>query len=793
MKRRDLIKMIPLTMIGYAASSLKSGSSLWDEDSSDIYAAIKQHNGTPTLFLDGKPCHYSGMWVSPPSPTHWGHANWSAEHPSNGDSDTAQRMAKTGTHIYAFEVGSEWCGPREGQTGHFDFSGVEAKFRQILKTDPEARLHLRIQLEQGKSTRGKKAWWPEVYPDECEVTTEGKQPEQSFASLVWRDEAKEFLKKYIEHIRKTGLEKYVIAYQVMAGQSGEWTKWSSSGTEHCGDYSGPMSLHFRDFLIDKYLGDTNALRSAWNDQEITFEKVEAPTRKEQLQTRHYSFRDPAFEQKVIEYYTCFANLCSDLIVDFCHTIKVATNNKAMAGVFYGYTLCAPYNQDFFGERNYGSGSYSEMEEGNSNLYSKIQRDGHLAFHRILNSSFVDFVVSPVGYGFRGIGGDGPGAFLTESIRLHGKLGIVEDDVRLHDAPQNRKQTPLIYGRTSSLQESIAILRRNFSRALIHGQGIWRAPVADAELYPTLKRFNELGSFALQLDRKPQAEIAILVDEESMIYETPRYNLNLASIPDQIYQGFSRLGAPSDFYLLDDFLERKLPPYKLYVFLNSYHLDSSRRQALITELRKDGRMALWIYGPGYINERPSLENMTWLTGFKFAMGQLPWPAFMHVTDFDHPITERLPQDLFWNFNSSLAPLFSLDDPDARTLCNIVFSQGSCVPGMGIKVFPDWTSIYSGIPNIPAPVLRGIARFAKVHLYNDEGDVLHASRQLICVHTISGGMRTFILPKEVEEVYDLFENRTIALKTSSYKVVLSPASTNLYYTGDSQLISDHKKTL
>jgi hypothetical protein len=78
MKRRDLIKLIPLSMIGYAASSIKSKSFLCDPDSSTIYAQVKQHGGTPTLFLDGHPIHYSGMWVSTPSPTHWGHVNWSA-------------------------------------------------------------------------------------------------------------------------------------------------------------------------------------------------------------------------------------------------------------------------------------------------------------------------------------------------------------------------------------------------------------------------------------------------------------------------------------------------------------------------------------------------------------------------------------------------------------------------------------------------------------------------------------------------------------------------------------------
>jgi len=205
MKRRDLIKLLPLSTIGVAATSIESKASFLSTGVSDAFAEVKMHNGTPTFFLDGKPTHFSGMWVTTPTPTHWGHRDWSAEHPGNGDSDTAQRTAKTGTHIYAFGVGREWCGPKEGIKGHFDFSEVEASFKQILKTDPEARLHLRINLEKYDG------WWHKVYPEECEVTTDGKQPEQSYASLVWQKEAKDFLHKYVDHIRKIGLERYDVA------------------------------------------------------------------------------------------------------------------------------------------------------------------------------------------------------------------------------------------------------------------------------------------------------------------------------------------------------------------------------------------------------------------------------------------------------------------------------------------------------------------------------------------------------------------------------------------------------
>ena len=165
--------------------------------------------------------------------------------------------------------------------------------------------------------------------------------------------------------------------------------------------------------------------------------------------------------------------------------------------------------------------------------------------------------------------------------------------------------------------------------------------------------------------------------------------------------------------------------------------------------------------------------------------------MHIVNFKHPITAGIPQDIFWGTHNLLSPVFYLKDPDAEILAQVIHSQGRCVPGMGVKTFPDWTSIFISAPNVPALVLRGLARFSKVHLYSEKGDVLYASRHLLGVHTVSGGERTFNLPRKVQRVYDLYENKTIARNTDNFKVNLPPISTALYYTGDAGLLSHLKK--
>jgi hypothetical protein len=218
----------------------------------------------------------------------------------------------------------------------------------------------------------------------------------------------------------------------------------------------------------------------------------------------------------------------------------------------------------------------------------------------------------------------------------------------------------------------------------------------------------------------------------------------------------------------------------------FYLNEKRRAALKKAVRRDKITSLWVYAPGLIKDSSALENMTDLTGFRFGMGEPPWGPLVHIIDFDHPITKDLDQDLFWGTNAKLAPLFHIDDPDARVLGQVVYSQGNCKPGFAVKAFPEWTSVYSAAPNLPASVLRGIARFAGVHIYSDAGDVLCVSRQLLGVHSVGGGKRTFVLPRPVEVVHDLFEDETIAKNTTVFEVTLPRASTSLFYTGDAKTL-------
>ena len=758
MKRREVLKLAPLAAAGTLART--NIREILRPDAGDgptpakpgVQAAeIRPHRGSPALFLDGQPVFAAINWVPGPEPDKWDFE------------ERARKSAGAGIHIYAFDVGkgTEWVGPGTGRPGDYDFSTVEARLARVIEADPAALFHLRVYLETGHGD-----WWEKAHPGECEILSDGRRNGMSFASRVWREEAKAFLRAYIAHFREVGLFDRVIAYQVGAGHTGEWVKGESSMATACGDFSEPMRLYFRDWLRTRYRGDEARLRASWrHDPAVTFDSAAVPVAARQLEARLYTFRDPAAEQDVIDYFRALAELCADAVIDLCRTVKEETGGRRLAGAFFGYLLDLAWNGGFFKERP-------------DSDYSTYQRSGHLGLKKVLGSPDVDFLVSPYSYGFRGLGGDSPSMLPAESVRLHGKLLLIEDDTRTHVDGQDAN-----YGQAKTFEDSRTILRRNLAHFVTHGEGAWWAlwnvdAVKEPRFESLLREFRRWGDRSMGGDRSSASEVAVVLDDESFFYETCRNNLDVPLVFQQRLWGLPRMGAPFDVFLLDDLLSGRLPPYRLYIFLNAFRLDPSRRSALSKELKRDGRTALWIYAPGYIKEAPGLGNMEELTGIRFGLGEQPWGPLVHITDFDHPITRDLGRDLFWGTNAKLAPIFHVADPDARVLGEVVYSQGNCRPGFAVKVFPDWRSVTSAAPNLPASVLRSVARFAGVHIYSDAGDVLYANRSLLGIHTLAGGQRLIRLPRRAPAVIDMFSGATVARDTAEFTVELEPRSTALF---------------
>ena len=761
-------------------------------------AQVKPHNGTPTLFLNDQPV-YGNMHLF---------GGWNP----NGFEETLKairRFAANDIHIYSIDaVGGEWNGPHAGDGQQHDYSETAPRLQRVVDNDPDAMFLLRLGFETHWQNP---KWWNELHPDDVEVLSDGSRWGASYASRAWSEDVSSFLRGYIDALKAAGLYERVIAYQIAVGTCGEWIKsWVCMDPES-GDFSPVMRDHFRGWLRQRYHGDAAALQAAWAQPGVSFETAAVPSGLEQATTTQGVFRDPNAARNVIDFYECYAEAAADSLLRICHAVKEATHGEKLTGAFFGYLLDLAWNNAFFVDGHHLDGR-TEQELGE---VSTLQRSGHLGLRKVLRSPDLDFLVSPYSYAFRGLGGDGLPMQPTESLRLHNKLYLFEEDTLMHNNFDPTK-------RMHPLSRSVTIYHRNFAQVLTHGLGItWMENsdlAEDPSLVPVMqrwhKRYDNIGQWAVGLDRSRCADVAVFFDDISPMYEANRNDVDLSLIAHQRVMSLNRFGAPHDLYLLEDLLDGGLPDYKLYVFLNPFHLNNAQRAKLHQILGQGGprRTALWMYGAGYLNsdavakgdrangdraQAASLDNMTQLTGLGFGMGRSYWSAMMHITDFTHPITRGLPQDFFWGTTRAIAPIFHVEDPDAQALGEVIYGLGRNKPGLAIKAYQPagaaqpFDSVFAATPGVPAALLRGIARHAGVHLYNEDGDVLYAGRELLSAHTVSGGERTFNLPQKVEVVYDLLCDRLVTRDAAQFRDTLEPASTVLYYTGSAEKLEGLRK--
>ncbi|MBT7864005.1 MAG: hypothetical protein HN712_27080 [Gemmatimonadetes bacterium] len=719
-------------------------------------ATVQAHNGAPTLCIENQPVFGAVHWI--PEPPQEG--DWFAD-------PFVRQFADAGVHLVHCQTGSrgaicEWDAPDENGKTHY-FERLLPRLRRILELDPEAYIILRVHLEMSAP------WWRKLYPEELELWGDGRTENQSYASALWRQQAGDFLEGLVHFLQGVPEGERVIGYQPAAGQTGEWVK-EAAMEGHANDYSEPMRAYFRGWLNRKY-GSLNDLRLAWRDGRAMFNTAEVPTPEEQEAADLYHFRDPTRSRKVIDYFQCVADLVADRIDYFCGRVKTASDGRALAGVFYGYTTELTWSNGFFNQRQ-------------NMIHPACQRSGHLGLAKVLDSPHVDFLAGPYSYGFRGIGGDGPFMSITESVRLHGKLWFNEEDTRTYKFPPDSG-----YGVAKDARDSVSVLTRNFSIGLEHSTAAWwadwaapgRGPYDDPDIMAAVAKFVEVGTKSLACpDRSPAADLAVIIDEPSFLYEGLSRTLDWPLIYRQRHWGLSRTGAPYDLYLLDD-LEKLPRPYRCYLFLNAFHVSAAQRKIIDSKICRDGALVAWSYMNGAITDTLHPDNMSDLIGMRFRWDMTAWSLNMMLTGFDHPITCDLPANTAWGTDEHIGPIPFVDDPDAHTLGTLVSIRGSSLPGMCIKKMDDWTSLYIGAPNIPSNVLRAILQFAGGHIFSHSDDVLHAGRDFVGIHTAKGEDKTIHLPQETD-IWDVMADRKVATHTNQFTDRLEAGDTKIYYYGE-----------
>lgn len=738
--------------------------SLW---SAGLTSEVKMLNGMPALYVNGR---LTSQVLAAPYPP--------------GLSDFTDFL-QAGISVFDIYLRFDWSGPEQ-----YDFKRVDEKLDSYLRLEPKALFLPRVLLTPG-------AWWCKEFPSEITMRDDGSPAgmfgapcHPSLASEKYRELSHKAMIAFLNHME----DKYgdhIVGYQAGNGFGGEWLTFNSFWEVRPGappptkfgveDYSPPAQAGFRRWLKEKY-GTVEELRRTWRDPKVTFETATPPNEVERYSSTHGIFFDPAVSRRVPDYFSFFNAMVSDVLLENCRWIKELTNRKKIVGAFYGYLWC----------------NFPNLS---------VVHSGHLGLAKVLRSPDVDFLASPYTYDNKQIGGPNNSQTLPEAVALHGKLYFNEVDTETH-LHQRQWRWGNSLNNPKDWEETRGLLIRDYGYALSKGFGMWWTDLHggtfhDDQIIRLLGDLKKVDEKYLEADKRSNADIAVVLDEASFTYfgdGEPLFNA-LLTAQKQWELGF--IGAPWDPCLLTDMANPKLRDYKLYIFLNTFRVTPEQRAAIHARLKRNGATVVWVYAPGYIGEKLSVDYMQDLAGIRLAESDSAGELHVDVTSYDHVYTKSLPEGFAYGTDVNVAniirwydhqiylkdprdpglqrdlpgfrinPRFWSDDPEAKVLGRLA---GLDKPGLVVKKQPGWTSVYSSAPVLPAALLRNIARAAGCHIYSNANDVVYANRNFLCIYAPGGSTRTIHLPEE-SRVVDLFENRIVSEGTKEFPLTMAPNSTVL----------------
>ena len=191
-----------------------------------------------------------------------------------------------------------------------------------------------------------------------------------------------------------------------------------------------------------------------------------------------------------------------------------------------------------------------------------------------------------------------------------------------------------------------------------------------------------------------AEVAVIVSGKSMYCVNKCSGVNDTLLRLQ-REGLMRLGAPFDYYSLEDIAHIDIDKYKLFVFANAFSLSDEERKAVEKIKNAGGKTLLWSYAPAY--EDGGIDSASAITEIKLG-------EYSTVPTINEECGTMLP-----------SPYFFAEEGEAL----VKFSDGRSA--VARRECDTFTSVYSAIGNLDAETLRRIAKDAGVHIFCETAPV------------------------------------------------------------------------
>jgi hypothetical protein len=707
------------------------------------------HAGTPLPRTSAAVRHGSGLpQIATDSQTHAPYlffVNTETAESSEVVNSQIREVAAAGIHLYS---GVMYL-PLRNAYGDRSFAFADALVQQVLAADPDGFLLPRLQFVPTN-------YWMRTHTDQAARYAGGEDSDVSLASTEFWADCVDALESLIAHFAdpNTPGGDRVIGFHL---DRGEWFHDPLSGP----DLSEPNREAFRHWLHAKYQAPY-ALRAAWYDGQVTFDNAEIPTSparapKNETKRGNLPLLAGARDGCRVDYALFSSEIVARIITGLAAAVKTLSANRLLVSVSYGYTL----------------------------EFSSRSDSGHLALGTVLASPDIDIVAGPNSYNTRSAGSTGAFGSPIDSVALHGKLWLVEDDTKTFLAPADSPDTynPHIV----SGMDTQAAHQRHFGAALAHNAGmtwmdLWGQGWLDSpDIWHELGGLRDLAAVRGQITPSPQPpDVAMLVDEASLAYLKSDSNSLGQNLVVKTRDLLLRAGVSVGFYLQSDVTHEDFPDAKLYIFVNALRVTTTERQAIRERLQRPGKTLVWLYAPALFDEKGlATSESSEVVGMALRLQSWNARGGSQITEAKHPITERLRTIRRLGQEEVLNPSYAVSDPQATVLAEYT---GSGSASLAVREHPSgWKTVFVGDPHLSMELLRGLFAYAGVHVYDTQDDIVYASEGVLLIHAPTSGQRTLTLPRKAL-VYDVLENTLIAADTRTFRTNLRARTTRLFLWGD-----------
>ncbi|MDW8104968.1 MAG: beta-galactosidase [Armatimonadota bacterium] len=649
-----------------------------------------------------------------------------------------QQAASAGIHLHSLLLELPVSVPMVSYSVHEALRLIHL----VREHDPEGYVMFRVVFTPPPD-------WQKLYPEAMTTYADGSTGEPSFASDRYWQEAESALTLLVRQLEATEEARFLLGYHL---DCREWFYEYQRGYDYC-----PAAQEaFRQWLRGRYRNDVVALRAAWHDGSVTFTSASVPAYRGDAScpTVLYEHRKG---QRYVDYLRFASEVVARRIVTLSRTVKKSCEGNRLVAVSYGYVLDFP-----------------------------VPHSGHLAISEVLSAQSIDLLCAPVSYRDRQPTQPGTVPVPVASVRLHGKLFVLEDDTKPHTA---RADTPDDYNPRCTDAECTRHVRlRNATTALLHHAGVswmdlWgEGWLNESEVWRQAERLSALYRAHMRQRIAEAPEVAVIVDERSLMrIQSPQALLVPLVIQQQ--EVLAKAGIHYGIYLQSDLVRKAFPDAKLYLFLNPLQIDSEVRAAIRERLQRDGKTLVWLYAVALYDENGyTPDGPRDVAGI--AIKAQPWNNEMGsvISNDRHPISERL-RNKQVGVRERINPSFYVLDEKATVLGEYIQTG---LPSIAVKEMGEWRSVFIGERQLSVELLRGLCRYAGVHVWSQSSDIVRVAPPFLAVHSIGDGTVHLQLPQRMM-VYDLTEGRLLAEEAAHLRLNMRLGQSALYAVGSYEQLS------